>query len=300
MKPRLQWKSIVPALAVLICSGLAFGQTLDERLKAGANLSPDLGFPVEAQELSFFSPLGMAIYKPAGAGPFPAVVIHHSCGGIRTEVKDWAKAALAQGYVAFVLDSLGPRGLKTNCLPPSPVTVSRGVKDAFQALAHLKSLPFVDASRIGFIGFSWGAMVGLLTASKEISNALSSGDRFAAAVVLYPMCNFPGSAGFPTSFEYLRPDIDKPLLVLMGGEDTETPASECLPRLDALRARGAPVESKLYASATHCWDCASIDSLRKTDFQGHSVVYRYDKEITDDSVRRTFEFLARNLAPRAQ
>ena len=77
----------------------------------------------------------MAIYKPedAGSTPLPAIVIHHTCGGIRQEIRDWTKLFLAQGYVVFVLDSLGQRGIKSNCIPPNVVPTSRGVKDAFQA-----------------------------------------------------------------------------------------------------------------------------------------------------------------------
>jgi dienelactone hydrolase len=282
-------------IAVLAFAGLASAQSFEQQLKAGAKLSSDLTFPAEAKALSIFSALEMAIYKPEGVGPFPAVVLHHSCGGLRPEIREWTKASIDAGYVVFVLDSLGPRGLKTNCYPPSTVYPSRGVKDAFQALDHLKSFTFVDSNRVGFIGYSWGATVGLLLSTTEAARALSDGKRFGAVVSLYPMCNFPGTSKFPNPVEYLRSDTDKPLLVLMGEQDVETPPSECLPRLDALKKKGAPVEWNLYPGATHCWDCASIAGYSKIDFQGIRVVYQYSKEITDDSVKRTFDFLGRNL-----
>lgn len=287
-------------IAISGFAGLASAQSFEQQLKAGAKLSPDLTYPAEAKTLSLFSPFGMAIYKPEGAGPFPAVVLHHSCGGIRPEMRDWTKVALDAGYVVFVLDSLGPRGLKTNCFPPTTVYPSRGVKDAFQALDHLKSFSFVDSTRVGFVGFSWGATVGLLLSTSEGARALSDGKRFGAVVSWYPMCNFPGTSRFPNPVEYLRPDTDKPLLVLMGEQDTETPPSECLPRLDALKKKGAPVEWNLYPNATHCWDCASIANQSKTDFQGNRVSYQYSKETTEDSMKRTFDFLAKNLAAAKQ
>jgi dienelactone hydrolase len=282
-------------IAVSTFAGLASAQSFEQQLKAGAKLAPDLTYPAEAKALSFISPLEMAIYKPEGAGPFPAVVLLHSCGGLRSEIRDWTNAAIEAGYVAFVLDSLGPRGLKTNCFPPSTVYPSRGVKDAFQALDHLKSFPFVDSSRVGFIGFSWGATVGLLVSASEGARALSDGKRFGAVVSLYPMCNFTGTSRIPNAVEYLRPDTDKPLLVLMGDQDTETPPSECIPRLDALKKKGAPVEWNLYPGATHCWDCAAVANQSKTDFQGNRVAYHYSKEITDDSKKRAFDFLGKNL-----
>ena len=186
-----------PLLLVLFlyCSaGWTPAQTLADSLGKSAGLSADLVFPAEIKELSIFSPLGMAIYTPEGVGPFPAMGIVHSCGGLRPEIREWTKAVLSQGYIALVLDSNGPRGLKINCYPPTKVTVARGIKDAFQALAHLKHFPQVDSSRVGLIGFSWGAMVGVMASSHDVAEALSQGDRFSAAVSLYPMCNFPGTA----------------------------------------------------------------------------------------------------------
>jgi dienelactone hydrolase len=270
-----------------------FAQPLAEKALAIAHAGPDLKFPEQAHELSSSSPLEMAIYKPQGAGPFPAVVIVHSCGGLRPEMRTWSKAALDRGYVVFVMDSLYPRGLDNGCYPPRSVGTPRGAKDALQAREHLRKFPFVDQDRVALVGFSWGAMVGLLVSSKAVANQLSS-VRFNAVASFYPFCYFPGGGQFP-AFEFLRADVDKPLLLLMGGEDTETPPAECLPRLERLRSQGAPVESHLYPNATHCWDCSSLGSFSKIDFQGNRVFYRYDPEVTQDSTERTFAFFARHL-----
>jgi dienelactone hydrolase len=276
-------------------SGLAFGQTFGDQLRAGAARSPDLSFPAEAKELSTFSQLTMAVYKPPGAGPFPAIVIHHSCGGLRSEIQDWAKKAVERGYVAFVLDSYGPRGVKNNCDLPAAIYPSRGAKDAFQALAHLKTFAFVDSERVGFIGFSWGGVIGTLVSSRETASALSTGGRFAAAVSFYPLCYFAGTAKFPNPVEYLRSDSDKPLLVLMGELDNETPPSDCIPRLEALKKNGAPVDWHLYTGTTHCWDCGSISSQTKVDYKGSTVLYSYSRETTADSTVRAFDFFGKHL-----
>jgi hypothetical protein len=60
--------------------------------------------------------------RPAGDGPFPAVVVLHGCGGfaaggslqLADQLRDW-------GYVALMVDSLGPRGLATRI--PAPIIV---------------------------------------------------------------------------------------------------------------------------------------------------------------------------------
>jgi dienelactone hydrolase len=277
-----------------LCAG---AQTFRDAVLAMVRQAPDLVFPTEAKELGFFSQLGMAIYKPPGDGPFPALVIVHSCGGLRTEIQDWAKEAIARGYVAFVVDSIGPRGLKQVCIPPTPVNLNRGTRDAFQAMEHLAKFPFVDQQRIGLLGFSWGGMVALLASSRAYAEVLSPDKRFAAAVSFYPIC-YLAPAGNRRAIEFLRPDHDRPALVLLAEEDTEAPPADCLARLKPLQEKGAPVEWHQYAGSTHCFDCSSLLYYSKVDFLGNRVVYRYDKAVTADAIGRTFDYFALQLKPK--
>ena len=283
------------SFVVLTVSTWAAAQTFQERILSSASQAPDLKFPDEAKTLSGASPLAMAIYRPAGAGRFPGLILVHTCGGLRPEIRRWTKQALSRGYVVFVIDSLGPRGLKTVCHPPSPVSIWRGVKDAFQALDHLERFEFVDPDRVGLMGFSWGAMVGLLASSKTVADVFSPSKRFAAVASFYPGCHLPAS-GTRGEIEFLRSDTDRAILVLMGELDAETPPVDCLTRLEALRERGAPVRWHLYPKATHCWDCSSLHNFSKVDSLGREIVYLYDERITNDSTQRAFDFLADHLA----
>jgi dienelactone hydrolase len=258
-----------------------------------ASQGSDLKFPEEATELSAFSPLTMAIYRPTGTGPFPALVVVHSCGGLRQEIRDWTKLALERGYVVFVLDSLSSRGVRDGCMPATWVPPARGAKDALQAREHLRKFAFVDQDRVALVGFSWGAMVGLFVSSGAIASQLSS-SRYGAVVSFYPICYFPGDAQFP-AIEWLRAEVDKPLLVLMGDQDNEAPPAACIPRLEKLVEKGAPVEWHLYPATTHCWDCSALHNFSKTDWLGNRVVYRYDKQVMQDSAERMFAFLAKHL-----
>jgi len=285
--------TLLSTVSLCLIHTLATAQPLDAAAVALANKGPDLKFPEEAKELSLFSPLTMAIHRPTGAGPFPALAVVHSCGGLRQEIRDWTKLALERGYVVFVIDSLGPRGFQNGCYPPNWVPTSRGAKDALQAREHLRKFAFVDQDRVALVGFSWGAMVGLLVSSSAVASQLSP-SRYGAVVSFYPACYFPGRGQLP-EFEWLRADVDKPLLVLMGDQDNETPPAECIPRLEKLTQKGAPVEWHLYPATTHCWDCSSLHNLSKTDFQGNRVVYRYDRQVSQDSAERMFAFLAKHL-----
>jgi dienelactone hydrolase len=246
----------------------------------------------------------MALYKPEGQGPFPALVLHHQCGGLgnprwqNVSMLTWAKEAVARGYVALLIDSLGPRNVDTVCMGArGGVTFPRGVKDALQAAEYLRKFDFVDKQRIALAGYSWGAMIGALASSKQWGTTLSPGERFAAVVSFYPGCFTvrPRTGG---SWEFVNPDIDRPLLVLMGEKDTETPPSECVPKLEAARAAGAPVEWHVYPGITHCWDCENLNGFSKVDFRGNQVVYYYDKNATQDAARRMFDFLQRTFDAR--
>jgi dienelactone hydrolase len=284
----------------VVALGAAQAQVASPLLEA-TRLAPDLRYPAEPSRLSAFSGVGMALYKPEGNGPFPALVLHHQCGGlgagnrVNQSMLEWARSAVAHGYVALLVDSLGPRKVDTVCMGgKGGVNFPRGVRDTLQAAAHLRTLPFVDGERVALAGYSWGGMNTALASSKGWGEPLASGSRFQAAVAFYPGCfTIRPPSGPP--YEIVRTDIDRPLLMLMGGKDNETPPAECIPRLELAKAAGAPVQWHVYPNATHCWDCRNLDNFRKTDVRGNQIVYLYDEAITKDSEKRMFEFLDQQL-----
>ena len=290
---RRAWFGATWLAALVLVTASAWAPTADAQ---GRLRLPDLVFPKQATELGFFSALEMGIWKPAGDGPFPALIIVHTCAGIRQQIGYWRKEAVRRGYVAFVIDSFSSRG-SPSCRPLPPVSIARGVKDVFDAAEHLKTFPFVDKSRIAVLGVSWGAMVGLRSASPSfVARTALPGTPLSAVVGLYPACYLPPFSTSPGG-EFLHSDVSTPTLVLMGGQDNETQPQECVSRLEPLKARGAPVEWHVYTDATHCWDCSDQDNQRWNPpwAGGSTVVYRYDSKVTDESAERAFEFLSRHL-----
>src|SRR5437764_2957097 len=62
------------------------------------------------------------LYRPEGAGPFPAVVALHGCGGIFnrsgklvSRFADWGDRLVAAGLAVLFPDSYASRGLPAQC-----------------------------------------------------------------------------------------------------------------------------------------------------------------------------------------
>jgi dienelactone hydrolase len=248
-------------------------------------------FPAEPRQGSVYRSLS----RPEGAGPFPAVVLLHTCAGVRDHVLTWADWLREQGYVALITDSFTPRGAGIVC-GRFQVSVDEVAADAFAAAAHLRSLPFVDGGRVGAMGFSYGAMAGLRLAS---SGYRGGRPGFGAVVAFYPACT-PDllSSGAPRAvverFDNLGTDIDTPLLILIGDADDDTPARQCTGRAEALARAGRPVSITVNPGVTHAVDQPSATG-RITPL-GH--VYRYDQAATEDAARRSLEFFSRHLRRR--
>ena len=140
--------------------------------------------------------------KPEGRGPFPAVVLLHSCLGLPANRQSIEDEITGWGYVALFVDDFGPRGLKETCTVDFP----EGASDAYGALAFLAQLGSVDSSRIAAVGFSQGADTALAIAASGATppSATPGGPTFRAAAAFYPPCANRRDAEFKISHAYSR------------------------------------------------------------------------------------------------
>ncbi|MFP5397496.1 MAG: dienelactone hydrolase family protein [Gammaproteobacteria bacterium] len=257
----------------------------------GTDGAPDLRQhvlqPLELQPVRFgaevkdsigmFTDIADTVSKPAGDGPLPATVLMHTWGGLEgapwAHMKPHAQALLAGGHVVLMVDSFGPRGLDS--CATRPLSHSAGIGDACAALALLAAKPFVDKSRIYQAGFSWGAFVSAHLASPQSARLVDSGLRFAATVANYGSCAFG-------QYQLVLPDIDRPLLLLMGGRDEEVPAAPCFPMLEQMKVAGKPVDWHVYPEASHAWDTQGLRARG----------YVYSAQVTQDATARMLAFFA--------
>jgi dienelactone hydrolase len=208
--------------------------------------------------------------KPAGDGPFPAVVIMHDCSGVGPRSSGapwrWSTQLTSRGYVTIWTDSFTPRGRKRGvCADASPprVTPEQRADDAYAALRHLQGLPFVDARRVAVMGGSHGGTSTLAAIVDTPANAARGNAKFAAAVALYPNCarSFGGwsvtrsrkNGGLTFAYSGLFKPL-APLLILIGELDDWTPAEACRKLDDAARSAGYDVALKVYPGTHHSFD----------------------------------------------
>ena len=210
------------------------------------------------------------LYRPIGPGRFPAVVLLHGSDGVHPYHYRWAEWFMVENYVALVVDSVDARG-----------RTGERVWDAFGALAYLRSLPFVDAARVGAVGWSAGAGVAMLAGGELFMTRAPDPGSFGAVVAFYPPCS-------------LSDGIKMPVLFLLGGADTWTPAERCIHVGQAVKKESVPAEWVVYPGATHGFD------FNRGWWDGSSIniggqVLRYDARATADAETRIRDFLARYL-----
>jgi dienelactone hydrolase len=216
------------------------------------------------------------LIKPAGEGPFPAVVIMHDCSGLGPGSSGaplrWAQELVSEGYVALIPDSFTPRGFPDGvCMVPSDqATVANGhvrAGDAYGALAALRKLPYVDGKHVGVLGGSHGgwttlaAMYAPVLESDPLADAKRNG--FNAAIALYPSCA-PRYGAWSTvrQNKTFGPVVSHsgvykpiaPVLILIGEQDDWTPAEDCRQMVAVSREAGFPLEIVIYQSARHSFD----------------------------------------------
>lgn len=220
------------------------------------------------------------LYRPEGTGPFPAMVLLHTIGGLRPHVFNWAEWLKAEGYVALAVDSFSPRGIdpiRVARMEIRPPGIPIHVEDAFGAEGYLRSLPFVDKERIGVMGWSYGAMAALQAASGLYANlAQAAGSRFRAAVAFYPDCGYFA-------------DTRIPLLLLLGEADDWTPPGQCVREAKRLQQAGQTVILKVYPGVHHGFDQAELGAGARIARGRYTL--KYDSLAFADARERVRAFL---------
>jgi len=235
------------------------------------------------------------LYKPDGAGPFPAVIALHGCGGLggRSEAvlpryRDWAEQLLKEGEAVLLPDSYGSRELGPQCRVKERHVLARRerVADIMAARQWLVQQPWAAHDRISLLGWANGASALLWAVRPQLSSRNVEPD-FRSAVAFYPDCRVSSGLGWSTRV---------PTLLLIGAKDDISSPPACRQMIDGARGRSALARIVVYPGAYHDFDRANLPlhAAATSDVaapeRGHLGT---DAEARADSQKRVAEWLAR-------
>lgn len=215
------------------------------------------------------------LFRPDGPGPHPAVVLLHTCGGLKQHVThDWPQLLSGLGYVVLAVDTLGSRGYHKGCSTMQNRFLIQA-RDAYGALDYLSAQSFVNPNKIATIGFSMGAF-----AINEVIMARaprpSGSAEFRAFVSLYGRCREMQTTAIK----------NVPLLQIIAERD-EKLAPSCIAAGKSIR-----MEVHVLPGVHHAFDQPDITQLRP-DAAGNMMLY--DPAATEKVRGLVRDFLTRNL-----
>ncbi|MES2354742.1 MAG: dienelactone hydrolase family protein [Pseudomonadota bacterium] len=199
------------------------------------------------------------VFKPAGNGPFPAVVMMHGCAGvysfsdptkgIANTYREWGDRLVAAGYVAVMVDSFTPRGLQNQCGNSIVSEVTERPLDAYATYNWLVGQSFVKQQDIGLIGWSHGGSSVLATADQTL---VPSGEKpFKIIVAFYPGCWMSGAFNGVNKSTWMP---YSPVVILHGTEDQTCSISNCITRVSRASSMATLTP---YTGAHHSFDQAT-------------------------------------------
>jgi dienelactone hydrolase len=228
--------------------------------------------------------------------PMPAVVIVHGSAGVDSRSIDYAHTLQLAGIATLEVDLWSARWPAGGLLR-RPNSVPETLPDAFGALAFLAAHEAIDPSRIGIMGFSWGGVVSMLSATKAYADRYApAGLRFAAHAPFYPVCWVYGKV---PAYEF-RDLTGAPVLIHAAADDEYEGPDTCNDmRAGLLAADRAVVEVVNVPGATHAFDRRGPDVSVVDPYahfgKGGDVNFRHAPGATAAARKRTVAFFRRRF-----
>ncbi|WP_445372089.1 dienelactone hydrolase family protein [Methylomonas sp. HW2-6] len=232
----------------------------------------------------------------------PAVVILHGSAGVDARGDFYASELQQAGIATLELDMWEARGVASAANRPALPILT--YPDAFAALEFLSNQAEIDPERIGVLGFSWGGVMTLASATEQVTQQYGGGRHFKAHVANYPLCygyNNPRLPYFSFGSPNGNPLTGAPVLIQIGELDEyDESAAPCLALKAGLAAdEQALVDVLSYPDATHAWDRLMVPIAITDNFshlgRGGTVNMIPNVEQAYDAREKTVRFFKRKL-----
>jgi carboxymethylenebutenolidase len=162
---RIDRREFLMRASALVVGGLAMAQALLPRYALAQTIS-FTDTRMKAQYVNYPSPGGNSgqmrgyLVQPAGAGPFPAVLVIHENRGLNPYVEDVARRAAVEGFLALAPDGLAPVGGYPGN-DDDGRTLQGNLDQGKLRTDMLNSARFLKAhklssGKLGVTGFCWG------------------------------------------------------------------------------------------------------------------------------------------------
>ncbi len=187
---------------------------------------------------------------PAGAGPFPAVVLIHGSGGVGSNVHRWAVEFNNIGMAAFIVDCFSGRGITSTIPDQSLLGGLSMIYDTYRALDVLANHSQIDKTRVAAMGFSKGGFAVLYASMRRFQGYYATGGvEFAAYLPFYARCDI--------AFALDENVADRPIRIFHGEADDWVPVEPAKRYAARLQAAGKDVKITTFPGARHVFDSAT-------------------------------------------
>lgn len=206
--------------------------------------------------------------EPTGSGPFPAVVLLHTCGGVSSHVsEDWPAFLTSKGFAVLTVDTFGSR-TGGRCPQAAKFGGIPMWQDAYGALDYLASLPKIDPNRVGVMGFSLGARALEAFSIEKLKSP--RGRNFKAGIAFYGSCGLAEERRFP-------------VMAIIGDRDW----------LSGNCPKNPPpgISVEIIPGALHAFDMRQHTVKRVVS----GVYVLYDRTATKTAQQLTYDFFSKHL-----
>jgi carboxymethylenebutenolidase len=218
------------------------------------------------------------LFRPTGSGPFPAMLVLHTSIGLFDHELAYGQWLADQGYVALVPDYFASVGVTSGTLDMKTFQADAVREDLARAIDCLRSLAYVDKTRVGTVGFSLGGYFALALGTREDVRAVVA--YYAGAcdppvdqtcLVRYPIAT-------------VAAQMRAPVLLLHGQADNVSPFAYIRATQDILQRAGKTSELVPYPGVGHAFD-----------FTNRAASPNYNPPATANAKARVLAFLQQTL-----